>query len=88
MTDKTPRVTYKDIMDFQEKVFGQLAAIRKENTDDRDVIREDLTNVRIELGRQDEKFKGLIRRDTIGYVLDSFIAAIAIVIGVQINRRI
>ena len=81
--DKVPRVTYKDIMDFQEKVFGQLAAIRKENTDDRDAIREDLTDVRVELGRQDEKFKGLMRRDTIGYAVDSLVAGIAIWLGMK-----
>lgn len=82
-TANSPRVTYKDIMDFQEKVFGELTNIRKENADDRAAIIEDLTEVRIELGRQDEKFKGLIRRDTIGYVLDSFVAGLAIAIGIR-----
>jgi len=81
--DKVPRVTYQDIMDFQEKVFGQLTQIRKENTDDREAIREDLTEVRVELGRQDEKFKGLIRRDTIGYAVDSLVAGIAIWLGTR-----
>ena len=81
--DKTSRVTYKDIMDFQEKVFGQLTEIRKENTDDRAAITEVITEVRVELGRQDEKFKGLIRRDTIGYVLDAFVTGIAVAIGLR-----
>jgi len=81
--EKVSRVTYKDIIAFREKVFDELTTIRKENTDDRAAIREEITEVRVELGRQDQKFKGLIRRDTIGYVLDSFIAAIAIAIGVR-----
>ena len=78
-----PRITYKDIIAFREKVFDELTAIRKENTDDREAIREDLSDVRVELGRQDEKFKGLIRRDTIGYAVDSLVAGIAIWLGVR-----
>lgn len=79
----SPRITYKDIIAFREKIFDELTTMRKENADDRESIRGEITEVRVELGRQDEKFKGLIRRDTIGYILDSVVASIAVYLGVR-----
>ena len=54
------RVTYKDIMEFQERVFGEL-------TD----IRGDISKVREEVAVDRTATKSLLRRDTIGYVWDS-----------------
>jgi hypothetical protein len=55
------RVTYKDIMEFQERVFGEL-------TD----IRSDISKVREEVAVDRTATKSLLRRDTVGYVWDSF----------------
>ena len=77
------RITYKDIVAFREKVFEELTEIRKVNSDEFTAIRGDISEIKIEIKGQEEKFKGLIRRDTIGYILDSFVAAIAIAIGIR-----
>ena len=85
MSDQTnsSRVTYKDIMGFQKKVFDELTEIRKENANDRSEIMGEISEIKIDIRGQDEKFKGLIRRDTIGFVLDSFVAGIAVYLGIQ-----
>ena len=70
MGNGNSRVTYKDIMAHQEKVFDELTDIRKE-----------VSKVREGQAKEAEKTKHLLRRDTIGYIWDSFttlIAAIAI----------
>ena len=54
------RVTYKDIMDFQEKVFDELTDIRAEISATREAVALDRGRV-----------KGLLRRDTWGYVWDT-----------------
>ena len=63
------RVTYKDIMDFQEKVFDELTDIRGEVAKIREEKAEDRTAV-----------KSLLRRDTIGYVWDSFNTIVATIV--------
>ena len=63
------RVTYKDIMDFQEKVFGEL-------TD----IRGDISKVREEVAVDRTATKSLLRRDTIGYVWDTINTLVATVV--------
>ena len=60
------RVTYKDIMEFQERVFGEL-------TD----IRGDIAKVREEAAIDRTAVKSLLRRDTVGYVWDSFNTLVA-----------
>ena len=71
------RVTYKDIMDFQEKVFDELTDIRGEVAKIREEKAEDRTAV-----------KSLLRRDTIGYVWDSFnTIAATIVIALYWGRN-
>ena len=80
------RITYKDIVAFREKVFEELTEIRKVNSDEFTAIRGDISEIKIEIKGQEEKFKGLIRRDTIGYVLDAFVTSIAIAIGVARNQ--
>ena len=84
--DGSPRITYKDIIAFREKIFDELTSMRKENSDECIAIRSDISEIKIEIKGQDEKFKGLLRRDTIGFVWDSLTtlaAAIAISIGVR-----
>ena len=54
------RVTYKDIMEFQEKVFDELTAVRG-----------DIAEVRETQATDRARTKSLLRRDTIGYVWDS-----------------
>ena len=54
------RVTYKDIMDFQQKVFNELTGVRSEIS----LLRESAATDRTAT-------KSLLRRDTIGYVWDS-----------------
>ena len=71
------RVTYKDIMDFQEKVFDEL-------TD----IRGDIAKVREEAATDRTSVKSLLRRDTIGYVwdsLNSLVTAVAIAIFLRMK---
>ncbi len=63
------RVTYKDIIAFQEKVFDELTNIRGEVSKIREEKAEDRTAV-----------KSLLRRDTIGYVWDSFNTVVATVV--------
>ena len=60
------RVTYKDIMDFQQKVFNELTEVRSEIS----LLRESAATDRTAT-------KSLLRRDTIGYVWDSFNTLIA-----------
>ena len=60
------RVTYKDIMGFQEKIFNELTEVRLEISLLREVAATDRMSV-----------KSLLRRDTIGYVWDSFNTLIA-----------
>ena len=60
------RVTYKDIMEFQEKVFDELTDIRADIADVREDAAIDRTAV-----------KSLLRRDTVGYVWDSFNTLVA-----------
>ena len=60
------RVTYKDIMDFQQKVFNELTGVRSEIS----LLRESAATDRTAT-------KSLLRRDTIGYVWDSFNTLIA-----------
>ena len=60
------RVTYKDIMDFQQKVFNELTGVRSEISLMREVAATDRMSV-----------KSLLRRDTIGYVWDSINTLIA-----------
>ena len=62
------RVTYKDIMDFQQKVFNELTEVRSEIS----LIRECAATDRMSV-------KSLLRRDTIGYVWDSINTLIATV---------
>ena len=70
------RVTYKDIMTFQEKVFGEL-------TD----IRSDISKVREEVAVDRTATKSLLRRDTIGYVWDSFNTIAATIVIALYWRR-
>ena len=63
------RVTYKDIMDFQQKVFDEL-------TD----VRGDIAKVREEVAVDRTATKSLLRRDTIGYVWDSFNTIAAMIV--------
>jgi len=63
------RVTYKDIMEFQERVFGEL-------TD----IRGDIARVREEVAVDRTATKSLLRRDTIGYVWDTINTLVATVV--------
>lgn len=82
----SPRITYKDIIAFREKIYEELTELRKDNGGEFTAIREEISEIRIEIKGQDEKFKGLLRRDTIGFVWDSLTtlgAAIAIAIGVR-----
>ena len=79
----SPRITYKDIIAFREKVFDELTEMRKENATERTAIRDEISDIKVEIKGQDEKFKGLIRRDTIGFMLDSVVASIAIYLGVR-----
>ena len=82
----SPRITYKDIIAFREKIFDELTEMRKENANECTVIRGEISAITTEITRQNEKFKGLLRRDTIGFVWDSLTtlaAAIAISIGVR-----
>jgi len=84
--DGNPRITYKDIIAFREKVFDELTEMRSENAVARTAIRQEISEIKIEIKGQDEKFKGLLRRDTIGFVWDSLttlVAAVAIAIGVR-----
>jgi len=60
------RVTYKDIMDFQQKVFNELTGVRSEIS----LLRESAATDRTAT-------KSLLRRDTIGYVWDSINTLIA-----------
>ena len=60
------RVTYKDIMDFQQKVFNELTGVRSEISLMREVAATDRMSV-----------KSLLRRNTIGYVWDSINTLIA-----------
>ena len=60
------RVTYKDIMDFQQKVFNELTGVRSEISLMRESAATDRTAT-----------KSLLRRDTIGYVWDSVNSLIA-----------
>ena len=60
------RVTYKDIMGFQEKIFNELTEVRSEISLMREVAATDRMSV-----------KSLLRRDTIGYVWDSVNSLIA-----------
>ena len=81
-----PRITYKDIIAFRETIYKELTEMRKENADDRTEIRKEISAINIEITGQNERFKGLLRRDTIGFVWDSLTtlaAAIAISIGVR-----
>ena len=71
------RVTYKDIMDFQEKVFDEL-------TD----IRGDIAKVREEAATDRTSVKSLLRRDTIGYMwdsLNSLVTAVAIAVFLRMK---
>ena len=71
------RVTYKDIMEFQEKVFGELTEIRG-----------DISTVREEVAVDRTATKSLLRRDTIGYVWDSInTIAATIVIALYWGRN-
>lgn len=81
--NKTPRITYKDIYDFREKLFDELTEIRQLHTDAVATVMEEISEIKIEIKGQDEKFKGLIRRDTIGYAVDSLVAGIAIWLGTK-----
>jgi len=63
------RVTYKDIMTFQEKVFDELTAVRG-----------DIAEVRETQATDRARTKSLLRRDTIGYVWDSFNTVVATVV--------
>lgn len=63
------RVTYKDIMEFQKKVFDELTDIRSE-----------IAKVREEVAVDRTATKSLLRRDTIGYVWDSINTLVATVI--------
>ena len=60
------RVIYKDIMDFQQKVFNELTGVRSEIS----LLRESAATDRTAT-------KSLLRRDTIGYVWDSINTLIA-----------
>ena len=60
------RVTYKDIMGLQEKIFNELTEVRSEISLLREVAATDRMSV-----------KSLLRRDTIGYVWDSVNSLIA-----------
>jgi len=60
------RVTYKDIMGFQEKIFNELTEVRSEIS----LLRESAATDRTAT-------KSLLRRDTIGYVWDSVNSLIA-----------
>jgi len=73
----TPRITYRDIFDFREKIFDELIDLRRENGAEFTAIRNEISEIKIEIQRQDGKFKGLIRRDTIGYVWDSLTTLVA-----------
>jgi len=81
--DGNPRITYKDIIAFREKIFDELTEIRENDTKERTAIRSEISEIKVEIKGQDEKFKGLIRRDTIGYVLDALVTGIAIAIGIK-----
>jgi len=71
------RVTYKDIMEFQEKVFDEL-------TD----IRGDIATVREEVAVDRTATRSLLRRDTIGYIWDSInTLAATIVIALYWGRN-
>jgi len=63
------RVTYKDIMEFQERVFEELTDIRGAIS----VVREEVAVDRTAT-------KSLLRRDTIGYVWDSINTLIATIV--------
>ena len=63
------KVTYKDIMEFQEKVFDELTAVRG-----------DIAEVRETQATDRARTKSLLRRDTIGYVWDSFNTVVATVV--------
>ena len=60
------RVTYKDIMGFQEKIFNELTEVRSEIS----LLRESAATDRTAT-------KSLLRRDTIGYVWDSINTLVA-----------
>ena len=60
------RVTYKDIMAFQEKVFDELKEVRG-----------DIATIREEVATDRTSVKALLRRDTIGYVWDSINTLVA-----------
>jgi len=82
----SPRITYKDIIAFREKIFDELTTMRKENSVECIAIRGEISEITTEITRQNEKFKGLLRRDTIGFVWDSLttlVASIAIAIGMR-----
>ena len=76
-TANSPRVTYRDIIAFREKIFDELTEMRKDSSDEFAAIRVEISEIRVEIKGQDEKFKGLIRRDTIGYVWDSLTTLVA-----------
>ena len=69
------RVTYKDIMEFQEKIFNELTEIRG-----------DIAVLDKCMAEDREKTKHLLRRDTIGYVWDS-ITSIGAAIAIAISMR-
>ena len=82
----SPRITYKDIIAFREKIFDELTEIRVNDTKERTAIRAEISEIKVEIKGQNERFKGLLRRDTIGFVWDSLTtlaAAVAIAIGVR-----
>ena len=75
----SPRVTYKDIMTFQAKVFDELTGIRTANASEFTAIRGEISEIKTEIKVHREAVKGLIRRDTIGYVWDSLTTLVAMV---------
>ena len=82
----SPRITYKDIIAFREKIYEELTDLRKDNAGEFTVIRNEISEIRVDIRGQEVRFDSLIRRDTIGYVWDSLttlVAAVAIAIGVR-----
>ena len=52
--DGNPRITYKDIIAFREKVFDELTEMRSENAVERTAIRKEISEINIEIKGQDD----------------------------------
>ena len=97
MTESS-RITYRDIQEMHEKYMHELMIFRKETADEFKAVRremgEEFKAIRAEMAAdrvQDAvdrtSVKSLLRRDTIGYVLDGINMLItAVVIAVFGNK--